>query len=430
VLVLWSIIAILWGHGSHKIAASQARGVPAPSRDAKALPVYGPLGMSPLENTIVRPMPGPHPRQEMIVQPPYLPAVLHSVPTTGNAQPMMTKQYQYNFPPEGKQYQYNFPAAGEVQLTIADGRTFRVHIPPENEIPAAGEGQPMMMKQYQYNFPPDGQNAQWPASGSSNIYKNLMAVQPEEYNASPLANSQYAMMQSQPNMGSSSGGSGSSGYVYSYSSSSSSTTTTDVANSNATTADAEEPPPPPVPVPPPLAGASYNTKVYYYDPSQAVSANGQMKMPKVVYDAQGNAIALSDLQASEIVVEPPLGMIHHNISNATIINITYSHPNVESSRHDRARTMSLGDLPALSDVAWGASTSTDQSIIVATVGVMALLVGAVSARKLRSRSILSACIENETLEDEIAYDTAYTIPSDSYNTFSQGWKGDLEKFDV
>ena len=72
----------------------------------------------------------------------------------------------------------------------------------------------------------------------------------------------------------------------------------------------------------------------------------------------------------------------------------------------------------------------DQSIIIGTVGVMALLVGAITARRLRSRNILSACIENESLEDDIAYDTAYTINSDSYNTFSQGWKGDLEKFDV
>ena len=71
----------------------------------------------------------------------------------------------------------------------------------------------------------------------------------------------------------------------------------------------------------------------------------------------------------------------------------------------------------------------DQSIIVSTVAVMALLVGALSARRLRSRSFLSACIENESLEDDVAYDTAYTTTDHSYNTFG-GWKGDLEKFDV
>ncbi len=60
---------------------------------------------------------------------------------------------------------------------------------------------------------------------------------------------------------------------------------------------------------------------------------------------------------------------------------------------------------------------------------MALLVGALSARRLRSRSFLSSCIENESLEDDVAYDTAYTTTDNSYNTFG-GWKGDLEKFDV
>ena len=73
---------------------------------------------------------------------------------------------------------------------------------------------------------------------------------------------------------------------------------------------------------------------------------------------------------------------------------------------------------------------------------MALFVGALSARRMRShqqRSILSMCIENEQLDHDAAYDTIYTTTtnpnnaifgSNHYNTFAQGWKGDLEKFDV
>lgn len=80
----------------------------------------------------------------------------------------------------------------------------------------------------------------------------------------------------------------------------------------------------------------------------------------------------------------------------------------------------------------------DQMIIVSTVATMALLVGALSARRLRSRQFLSSCIENESLEDELAYDTAYTTDNGSilgsgrgYDTFSSvPWQGDLEKFDV
>ena len=86
----------------------------------------------------------------------------------------------------------------------------------------------------------------------------------------------------------------------------------------------------------------------------------------------------------------------------------------------------------------------DQMIIISTVATMALLVGALSARRLRSRHFLSSCIENESLEDELAYDTAYTTSAGQghggaggYDTFtstgsSSGlpWRGDLEKFDV
>merc|ERR1739846_287054 len=91
--------------------------------------------------------------------------------------------------------------------------------------------------------------------------------------------------------------------------------------------------------------------------------------------------------------------------------------------------------------------SQDQLIIISTVATMALLVGALSARRLRSRQFLSFCIENESLEDELAYDAAYTTQSTvgasslyaggGYDTFASGkyggdlrWRGDLEKFDV
>jgi hypothetical protein len=138
---------------------------------------------------------------------------------------------------------------------------------------------------------------------------------------------------------------------------------------------------------------------------------------------------------------------------------TWVHPNfVHTPVYDRHKGMPAARLsPAgltkfVAQVPeWGDSTSTDSTIIICTVGIMALLVGAISARRMRSRSVLSMCIENESLEDDVAYDAAYTIPAGSnhaggmdnqYHTFNshngnssnsnnqQGWKGDLEKFDV
>jgi len=146
-------------------------------------------------------------------------------------------------------------------------------------------------------------------------------------------------------------------------------------------------------------------QILYYEPSHAM-ANGKLEAPMIVYDLNGNPIPLQSLRGAQIYMEPPKQQVQAPLKG-----------------------MSTQDIQK-----WGESTAQDQSIIVATVAVMALLVGAISARRMRSRNILSSCIENEALEDDVAYDTAYTTTNKDnsyYNTFaSGGWKGDLEKFDV
>jgi hypothetical protein len=54
-----------------------------------------------------------------------------------------------------------------------------------------------------------------------------------------------------------------------------------------------------------------------------------------------------------------------------------------------------------------AAQPTDQSIIVGMVGIMALLVGALSNRRLRSRGNIQVYLDDEQSQDEAAYDTAY-----------------------
>lgn len=176
---------------------------------------------------------------------------------------------------------------------------------------------------------------------------------------------------------------------------------------------------------PPHGNLRNGVRYFYYDPhATAQDARGNVYLPEFVYDADGKAIHLQSLAKSKsIFISPPRTMIHHNIttSNSTT-TLNYTHPNtIHTPVHRQAPAKGI----PLSD--WGTSHRSDSSVIVGTVGVMALLVGALSARKLRSRNLLSACIENETLEDEAAYDAAHTH---HYNTFQQGWKGDLEKFDV
>mmetsp|Transcript_2108 Transcript_2108/g.2899 ORF Transcript_2108/g.2899 Transcript_2108/m.2899 type:complete len:286 (-) Transcript_2108:97-954(-) len=147
------------------------------------------------------------------------------------------------------------------------------------------------------------------------------------------------------------------------------------------------------------------TTVYYYDAS--VTTSGNLIPPKLVYDENGNAIPLAQLQSlnADIFLEPP---------------------SLGAARSPNQQTLSVSQVEQMAMQ----PPAQDQFIIIATVAVMALLVGALSARRLRSRQFLSSCIENESLEDEVAYDQAYTLNhGGDYSTFGN-WKGDLEKFDV
>jgi hypothetical protein len=197
-----------------------------------------------------------------------------------------------------------------------------------------------------------------------------------------------------------------------------------------------------------------HVQYYFYDPKGTKKdQHGRLHLPQFVYDTYGRVVSLKSLTMAaaaattpvlvqEPQLQPSLEMIHQNATtlNATVYNYTHSHPPVVETR--QKRTMSVPkQFYAFSKNESQSSSSTDtdddSSMIICTVGVMALFVGALSARRMRhQRSILSVCIENETLEDDAAYDTAYTTTTNPnafgshYNTFAQGWKGDLEKFDV
>jgi len=186
--------------------------------------------------------------------------------------------------------------------------------------------------------------------------------------------------------------------------------------------------------------------IYFYDPNHTkMSQNGDiLQMPALVYDINGKATPLEELrhQAPIFVQAPGRGSSSSDAINSDAAGVTGADSGqlLVSSPSRGASLVSPSTKEASMQIpqSWGASTAQDQTIIVATVAVMALLVGALSARRLRSKSFLSSCIENETLEDDLAYDDAYTTTAaasgamgadSSYNTFG-GWKGDLEKFDV
>lgn len=172
--------------------------------------------------------------------------------------------------------------------------------------------------------------------------------------------------------------------------------------------------------------ASAPSLVLYYDPKQAVdSKTGELQLPTTAYDAQGNSIDLSALAGKDIQL----------LMAAPSKGSTQVQEPLQQMEAPKAQ-LSMSDLPKAPSIPqWGESTAQEQTITMSTMAVMMLLVGAFSARRLRSGSLLGYFIENEAMEDDLAYDEAITTTAgqdgsgSSYNTFG-GWKGDLEKFDV
>mmetsp|Transcript_3338 Transcript_3338/g.6243 ORF Transcript_3338/g.6243 Transcript_3338/m.6243 type:complete len:334 (+) Transcript_3338:96-1097(+) len=184
---------------------------------------------------------------------------------------------------------------------------------------------------------------------------------------------------------------------------------------------------------------THEHQVLFYDPDELKTAPGELPLPKRVFDADGNEV---DMSGKEALLIPP---DHHQ-------DEVDGHKDVDPPSPPHKDDEPIQNISSSSSIQQERSMlqtpqTQDQMIIISTVATMALLVGALSARRLRSRPFLSFCIENESLEDELAYDAAYTTQSTvgassfyagaGYDTFGGSkfggdlrWRGDLEKFDV
>lgn len=174
-------------------------------------------------------------------------------------------------------------------------------------------------------------------------------------------------------------------------------------------------------------------EILFYDPRDG-------EKPKKVFNKEGKVIQV-ELDKHDVLIVPPkeYGQIDGSSSEVDSISTTNT---TKSSLSNENSPVSSTKRKASSQSSSGETEAEyqahDQMIIISTVATMAIFVGALSARKLRARQFLNSCIENEALEDEIAYDAAYTTEeAGSYNTFGTHyrggdlrWRGDLEKFDV
>ena len=120
--------------------------------------------------------------------------------------------------------------------------------------------------------------------------------------------------------------------------------------------------------------------ILYYDPAEAI-VNGQLQAPSVVYDEHGKEIDLAALTStgSEVLLEPPsseqvaapaYGMSQGNSGTRRLIISTNSTNSTSDGPLPLPPPM---ELKFKTPEAWGESTTQDQSIIVMTVGCMALV---------------------------------------------------------
>jgi len=188
------------------------------------------------------------------------------------------------------------------------------------------------------------------------------------------------------------------------------------------------------------------TQVLFYDPEELpeTEAGEPPVAPNKVYDAEGREVTLHDGEEMDLILppKPPKPSVNEFDGSSTQSDGSSTQSDSTSTQSDASSSNKSNKIR----LHIRNPQTQDQMIIISTVATMALLIGALSARRLRSRQFLSFCIENESLEDDMAFDAAYTTQStvgDSslyggYDTFGDGeryggdlrWRGDLEKFDV
>jgi len=199
-----------------------------------------------------------------------------------------------------------------------------------------------------------------------------------------------------------------------------------------------------------------NVTVLFYDPKGLPDTmQCAISIPSRVFDADGNDVDVSgklvlllspDVTRAEDDTSQYRQSPAKDVAGGTTDNKTSAYAS-NNSEHSTKPTVNERKMKLYTK----RPRSKDQFIVMGTVLTMALLVGALSARRLRSCQWLSLCIESESLEEEMAYDTDGNMQSivgassvydgGNYDTFSNDmghsqyggdlrWRGDLEKFDV
>ena len=166
---------------------------------------------------------------------------------------------------------------------------------------------------------------------------------------------------------------------------------------------------------PPLGSSQSNSEsggddngepvVYYYDPQALQSSQSsptnigdseldapELTLPEIVYDASGHALKLEQVHAggrNEVYLE----VKPKSVWGSDLSNLNDRLVNFQSKLQFNPSTLGNG-----ANGSSGAQ-SQDQLIVLFTVATMAVMVGALSAQRLRSKKLLESCMHPE-MDDE------------------------------
>jgi len=163
---------------------------------------------------------------------------------------------------------------------------------------------------------------------------------------------------------------------------------------------------------PTLLGSTQNgdqePEVYYYDAGGLVGTSHQntpeLTLPDEVYTASGQKLKLSDVHdggKAEVFLE---------MNPKTVLGKSLNELNSIQKSMSSGATSSFLSSSSLNTAGNAAQQSQDQMIVFLTVATMAIMVGMLSARRLRSRKFLEQCMTpdlEDDLDDVVRYDKKF-----------------------
>ena len=167
-------------------------------------------------------------------------------------------------------------------------------------------------------------------------------------------------------------------------------------------------------------GQDQEPQVYYYDAGGIIGTSyrntPELTLPEEVFTASGQKLKLADIHdggKAEVFLEMnPKTVLGKSLNELT---------SIEKSMSSGAAASSFLSSNSATTAGNSAQQSQDQMIVFLTVATMAIMVGMLSARRLRSRKFLEQCMTpdlEDDLDDVVRYDKKFDGSDAGGNQFT------------